>query len=444
MTISSGAILRDRYRLEASIGRGGMGEVFEATDLSSGQKFAVKVVRRAFVDELLMARLHREAEAARRIQSECVPYLFEVDYTDEGELFLVMELLQGETLGERLRRKSEPLTWDEVRGIGEDVLRGLIDAHAAGVIHRDLKPGNIFLEGPASGGGEQALRAKVLDFGVCKLDTHDGESLTSTGEAVGTISYMAPEQIRGASHVDERADVYSFATVIFEALSGRLAHDASGQIAMIASKLERPARNLRDCARVPTPPGVEQLLARCLSRKPAERPSTAIELLRLWRALGAPTQAPRPSGGALPVDSGLPTETVLTAAPVTRIEQRSARVGFALAACALVASSVVLVIGLRLRGGAPAAAGQPRDDSQGGAAIPADTSPNVAVLATAPATGSPRSQAAPIASSASSGVDAGSPKSATRGPKSSVPSRAGGGAKAPPQSGPQLAAEPRY
>ena len=138
MSIGPGAILGGKYRLEATIGRGGMGEVFEATKLASGQRVAIKVVNRSVLDTMLAERLRREAEAARRVQSEFVPQLYEVDCTPDGELFLVLELLHGEALSTRLRRQGSVLSWDEVFALGEDVLRGLHDAHGAGVVHRDL------------------------------------------------------------------------------------------------------------------------------------------------------------------------------------------------------------------------------------------------------------------------------------------------------------------
>jgi eukaryotic-like serine/threonine-protein kinase len=373
VSIGPGAILGGKYRLEDSIGRGGMGEVFEATSLSTGQRVALKVVNRAFADTMLMERLRREAEAARRVQSEFVPQLFDVDKTPDGELFLVMELLHGETLAAHIRRRGGLLEWDEVARIGEDVLHGLIDAHAAGVVHRDLKPGNIFIESLP----DQRERARILDFGVCKLDVHDGESLTTTGEAVGTIAYMAPEQIRGASKVDERADLYAFAMVAFETLCGRLAYDASGSIALIACKLEKPARSIRDLGRMPIPQGLDALLSRCLARRPDDRPGSAAELLREWRSLGPATIAPSPILPGMELAEP-PTEAGLTAAPtlMTRTAKRGSRVGLLVAGGAVVASCVVLVAGLSLRAPAPppvAAVAAISDPPAAPSALPAAT-----------------------------------------------------------------------
>ena len=321
-----GTVLRDKYQLVATIGRGGMGEVFHAVHTPSGTDVALKVVNREIVDEMMMARLEREAAAATRIQSPYIPRVLDVDRLDTGELFLVMELLHGESLSERLK-KGGILTWEEVFNIGDNVLRALIDAHQAGVVHRDLKPGNIFIEHLDGG----LARARILDFGVCKLDEQDTKKLTITGESVGTIAYMAPEQIRGASKVDDRADLYSFAMIVYEALCGRLPYDAQGQMALLATKLERPAKPLKGNNMVPVPPALDALLTRALSRKPGDRPANAREMLKAWQALGSPTvpAAPPsnptiPGGGPL-APSSPPTQVAVTAGVRSTMSGRKGR-----------------------------------------------------------------------------------------------------------------------
>ncbi|MBX3232702.1 MAG: protein kinase [Labilithrix sp.] len=256
-----------------------MGQVFAATDLDARTHVALKVVSRLFVDETLMLRLHREAVAAQRIRSDYVPQVYEVGDTGDGETFLVMERLMGEPLSARIRAVGA-LQWNEVARIGEEILRGLIDAHAAGIIHRDLKPSNVFLALKTG-----RVRAMVLDFGVCKMDGLDTERLTGTGESIGTVAYMAPEQIRGAAKVDERADVYAFGVLVYEMLSGRLPHEGPSQMAILASKLEKEPAPLRSYCRFPVPEALDALLQRCLARGPHERPSSATELLREWRAI---------------------------------------------------------------------------------------------------------------------------------------------------------------
>ncbi len=348
-----GSVLGDRYQLMASIGRGGMGEVFHALHIESGLNVAVKVVSRAMIGDLLMARLEREAAAASRIHSDYIPRLLDVGSTHEGELFLVMELLSGESLSERIKRAGGVLAWEEVHAMGDNVLRALIDAHAAGVVHRDLKPGNIFLEQLADG----SQRAKVLDFGVCKLDMHDAEKLTITGESVGTIAYMAPEQIRGASRVDERADLYSFAMVVFESLSGRLAYDASGQIALLASKLESPARSLKTVAQVPIPAELDGLIARCLSRRPGDRYANAMEMLHAWRALGPPVEPavlmalPPPS---LSGDLNAPTAPTLEVPRPSTLRSSRPAMAVAVGTVILGAAAVFAVVSRHARAGAGA------------------------------------------------------------------------------------------
>ncbi len=278
----AGDTLDGQFTLLERIGRGGMGEVFRARYHASGEQVAIKVVSRSVLSELLMARLEREAQAASAISSRHIPRVLAIGKTSEGEVYLVMQLLVGQSLSERMKRPGKRLNWSEIHRIGEGILGGLRDAHAAGVVHRDLKPGNVFLETDEAG----EIVAKILDFGVCKYDVHDAEKLTITGESVGTIAYMAPEQIRGASRVDGRADLYSFAMVVFEMITGRMPFDVQGQMALLASKLERAARRLSDVYEGPLPPGLDDLIALTLARDPDLRPSTASEMLAFWRSLG--------------------------------------------------------------------------------------------------------------------------------------------------------------
>ena len=346
-----------------------MGEVYAATDLRGpGPPVAIKVVTRLRNDPTLMQRLHREAEAAARIRSEYVPTVLEVSGAADAELFLVMERLIGEPLSQRMRDRG-PLPWAEVLQYGEDILRGLIDAHIAGVVHRDLKPSNVFL---AQKGGRP--RAMVLDFGVCKLDTVDTQHLTGTGESIGTVAYMAPEQIRGASKVDDRADLYAFGVLVFEMTSGRLPHDGPSQMAILASKLENEAARIRDCARVAVPAGLDELVEKALSRDPSGRLTSAQELLKAWRKLGAPDvacapaaladldvpvmpsdydphdaptalahshHAPTTHGSSIVPVEAHPTQTALTGGISLR-KSGSSRVGVALAAFAVVAGGITV------------------------------------------------------------------------------------------------------
>ena len=452
VAVKPGDILGNKYRVDALIGRGGMGHVFAATDTSGpAPPVAIKVVSRLVFDETLMARLHREAEAAARIRSEYVPRVLEVSDTAEQEMFLVMERLVGEPLSQRMRDKG-PLPWSEVVQIGEDVLRGLIDAHTAGVVHRDLKPSNVFL---AQKGGR--VRAMVLDFGVCKMDTVDTQHLTGTGESIGTVAYMAPEQIRGASKVDDRADLYAFGVLVFEMLCGRLPHDGPSQMAILASKLENDPGRVRDCSRVPVPDGLDAIVARALVRDPTARFASAQELLKAWRKLGAPDVASAPaaaadteitihdphdapttvghgyheptahgSGGMIPIEAH-PTQTALTGGISLRKGNGSGRVAFALAAFALVIGGVS-VAAFFARG--PEAVRGAAAGREGESLAP---SPNVAGSASASVNASEE----PVASAPGELDDAGAVKvRPARGRRTGRP--------APRSSGPHITSQPRY
>ena len=482
MAVKPGDILQgsqNTYRIDALIGRGGMGHVFSASDVGTlhpGPPVAIKVVSRLLFDETLMARLHREAVAAARIRSEYVPRVLEVANTDPGvhgerEMFLVMERLVGESLSQHMRDKG-PLPWAEVVQIGEDVLRGLIDAHTAGVVHRDIKPSNIFL---ALKGGR--VRAMVLDFGVCKTDTVDAEHLTGTGESIGTVAYMAPEQIRGASKVDDRADLYAFGVLVFEMLCGRLPHDGPSQMAILASKLENEPARLRDCSRVPTPDGLDALVAKALVRVPKDRFASAQELLKAWRKLGAPSVASAPSPPLLADDSAHdphdapttvhvpigehaptrhgdalipveahPTQTALTQGISLR-KGGNGRVAFALAACALVAG-IICVAAFFARGPDVAGAGAGAGGSASAGASAEGAEENAVTEAELAGSGTldmddPLSESAATASAA---ITSGTPVatgSAVAAPRRSAP-RIRRPATAPKSSAPHITSQPRY
>jgi serine/threonine protein kinase len=462
---------RNQYRVDALIGRGGMGHVFAATDMGGpAPPVAIKVVSRLMFDETLMARLRREAEAAARIRSEYVPRVLEVSDTADREMFLVMERLVGEPLSQRMRDKG-PLPWSEVVQIGEDVLRGLIDAHTAGVVHRDIKPSNVFL---ALKGGR--VRAMVLDFGVCKTDSVDTEHLTGTGESIGTVAYMAPEQIRGASKVDDRADLYAFGVLVFEMLCGRLPHDGPSQMAILASKLENDPARLRDCSRVATPDGLDAIVAKALVRDPKARYASAQELLKAWRKLGAPDLAsvppPRVDGApqaasahdphdapttrhigehadtshgdaSIPIEAH-PTQTALTQGISLR-KGGSGRVAFALAACALVAG-VVCVAAFFARGPDAAVAGASANGAAAAIVEPVPSAAPLGASASATTEAEPassielESEPAPVETNASADRATTSPKRATprvRRPAATAPT-------APKSSGPHITSQPRY
>jgi serine/threonine protein kinase len=283
VALREGDLFDGRFRIQRLLGRGGMGEVWAAI-APGGRRVALKVLlEKAARKPDLVARFEREARIAERIKSFFVCELVDCGRTAEGELYIAFELLQGESLADRLRREND-LPFSEVGTLVEDVLSGLVDAHAVGVIHRDLKPGNIFLEKFP----DNTERAKVLDFGVSKVIRPafgDERSLTAFDATLGSFAYMAPEQVRGAARADERADVYAVGAVAFRALAGRLPFEGTTASMLLAAKLDQEAPTLSDATGVQWPAGIERFLARALARDRKARFGTAAPALEAWREL---------------------------------------------------------------------------------------------------------------------------------------------------------------
>ncbi|MBW2527086.1 MAG: serine/threonine protein kinase [Deltaproteobacteria bacterium] len=290
MAIHPGDVLAG-YRVSQLLGRGGMGEVWAAADQSSGREVAIKVLLpRAALKPDLVLRFEREARAVAAIESPYVCRLHAIERDENGAHLLVFEKLEGESLADRLRRELY-LPFAEVGVILEDVWQALAAAHRAGVIHRDLKPGNIFLQWRND--PDRPERAKVLDFGISKLKKTEGEpSLTDFDATLGSFAYMAPEQVRGAARVDERADIYAAGAVAFRALAGRLPFDGSSAGMIMALKVDRPAPTLSELTGEQWPAGLERFLAQALDRDRDARFATAIEALEAWRAI-LPLPMPR-------------------------------------------------------------------------------------------------------------------------------------------------------
>ncbi|WP_437670297.1 serine/threonine-protein kinase [Sorangium sp. So ce131] len=307
MAIHPGDIVAG-YRVTRLLGRGGMGEVWAATRESDMQPVAIKVLlARAAMKPDLVRRFDREAKIASAIKSPYVCQLLEVGETDDGAHLLVFEQLDGESLADRLKREQY-LPFSEVGPIIDDVLQGLVAAHAAGVIHRDLKPGNIYLE--HLGLPDRRERAKILDFGISKITRREEEepTLTAFDATLGSFAYMAPEQVRGAARADERADIYAVGAVAFRALSGRLPFEGATAAVLVAMKLDRPAPSLAEATGEKWPVGIERFLERALDRRRERRFASAEEALTSWRAIQPAniTRARRSQRGRAPLPSEIP------------------------------------------------------------------------------------------------------------------------------------------
>ncbi|HJX27080.1 MAG TPA: serine/threonine-protein kinase [Thermoanaerobaculia bacterium] len=288
------------YRILGLLGRGGMGVVYRALDTRSGREVALKLLaggvrdRGDGRDERDGSRFRLEARAAASLDHPNIAKVQEIG-EHEGHPFLVMPLYEGETLKKRLDRAEEiaPMPLSEIVSVAAQLASALETAHSAGIVHRDLKPANLML----TRGG----RMKLLDFG---LALWEGSSrLTDVGRAVGTLTYMAPEQLRG-EEVDARADLWAFGAVLYEMLAGRppfLRNPNQSLQEQMRAVLEQEAPSLRDI-RPDTPAVLERIIERCLAKNPADRYPTAGEIVNELQGAALLTDPhPRPDrqGGGL-------------------------------------------------------------------------------------------------------------------------------------------------
>jgi tetratricopeptide (TPR) repeat protein len=280
MHLRVGARVAGRFELEAVAGSGGMGTVYRARDTHTGDAVALKLVAG---DREIDDRFDREAELLARLDHPHIVRHVAHGATAEGVHYLAMEWLEGEDLSVRLRRG--PLATAEALRLLRDVAEALAEAHAHGVVHRDIKPGNLFLQA-----GDIA-RVKILDFGIARV-LGAGAMLTRTMAILGTPGYMAPEQARGERGLDARADVFALGSVLYECLSGRAAFEADHLIALLAKiVLEQPTPLSELKPEIPA--AVEALVSRLLAKDPSARPADGSAVLAEIDALslGAVTQS---------------------------------------------------------------------------------------------------------------------------------------------------------
>nr|WP_240808120.1 serine/threonine-protein kinase [Polyangium spumosum] len=262
-----------------------MGVVWEALHEITQRRVAIKLLTKPSDD--LRHRLLREARICGAIAHRNVIEIHDTGETPEGEPYLVMQLLSGETLAELLRRKrrlAQPLA----ARIGRDIARALTAAHAVNVIHRDLKPANVFLHQEA---GVDGLVVKVLDFGVAKNLEANESLVTAVGGAVGSPAYMSPEALRGARDLDARTDIWSLGVVLFEMLAGTRPFQGGGQellIRIATGKIPRVSESLRHVE-----PAFDDVVAMCLERDRAKRIASAAVVERLLQAYVGPEEGSR-------------------------------------------------------------------------------------------------------------------------------------------------------
>jgi serine/threonine-protein kinase len=274
-TLTTGEVVAGKYRIEHLLGAGGMAEVYAAINIRTDRRVALKWILPALAaSPEVLARFRREALAAGRINHPNVVTIFDV-VEHQGSACLVMELLAGETLADRMKQTG-PMEFVEAVAIMLPAMRGVAAAHAHGVIHRDLKPDNIFLCMDADG----SIRdCKVLDFGVSKLTVADAATtgdITLSGNVVGTPEYMAPEQVRAGKHADHRIDIYSLGVVFYEMLAGRppfVGEHFSGLMLDIMQRDPPPLHTLRTDVPRRLAGVIHRALARDLDRRYADMPT---------------------------------------------------------------------------------------------------------------------------------------------------------------------------
>ena len=308
-----GRTLSNVYRVEGKIGEGGMGSVYVARHVHLSKQYAVKVLSAAIAQNATaVERLKQEAIAASSIDHDNIIDVISFDRYVDGSVFIVMEMLRGESLAARL--SNGPLTFHHAIAVAHQIAAALGAAHERGIVHRDLKPENVFL----SKNGE-VERVKVLDFGISKVKTADAEQvrMTRTGQLVGTPLYMSPEQARGEVDIDRRVDVYALGVILYETLTGSPPFDGRNYFELLWKHGNEPPQSpRRRNPNVFIPEGVEAVILRALAKNREERFGSMHELSEALRA--AAPDVPVPSMISLPPPSG----EVRTSSPTPRPSQQ--------------------------------------------------------------------------------------------------------------------------
>ncbi len=283
----------DGFRILGELGRGGMGVVYKAEDVALARAVALKMIARDLAnDESFVRRFRSEARALARIDSPYITSIYALRRTESG-LFIVMEFIGGGTFGGRMERG--PLPWAEVRGPALEMITALEHAHGVGVIHRDIKPGNILLT--------ESGRVKVTDFGLAKLHETDGGATVTKGIA-GTLHYMSPEQVKGERNLDGRSDLYSLGMTIYEALTGRLPFErGASEFSTMRTIVEEAFPPPEQFAKK-LPPGLSDAVMKALAKDPDARYPNAAAMRAAFEAI--------PAGGKANGRAAPPPDTMAT------------------------------------------------------------------------------------------------------------------------------------
>ncbi len=273
-------VLNNRFKVESKIGEGGFGAVYRGTQLATGRKVALKLLHPEMTkDENLVARFRREGMVLCNLRDAHTITTYDFDQTADGTLYIAMELLEGKSLHQTFHEEA-PLEWKRVFKIVGEMCSSLAEAHEQGIVHRDLKPENIYLEHRP--GNPEFV--KILDFGIAKVmrgDAIDPQSpqLTATGQTLGTLEYMSPEQLMG-KQLDGRSDVYALGVVAYEMITARLPFpDAKGPAGLITAQLKQtPQPPSAANPKANLPADADRIILKCLEKDKNNRYADVTQL----------------------------------------------------------------------------------------------------------------------------------------------------------------------
>jgi len=279
--LTAGTIIDGKYRVERIIGAGGMGAVYEATQIAIDRKVAVKLLHRMYChDPQVVERFHREARLAGSIGHDNICEVTDLGAFENGAPYLVMPVLKGNSLAEVLSDAAHPLSVARMGDIICQTLSALQAAHDAGIVHRDLKPDNIFV----TKYGDREDFVKLLDFGISKvLESDSVSNLTRTGTVVGTPFYMAPEQAKGSKDIDFSIDIYAIGVIIYEVLVGRRPYDGDSYNEIMFRIIAEPFAPPRQI-NPSIPEALEQVILKAMSREPEARYRNPAQMREALRA----------------------------------------------------------------------------------------------------------------------------------------------------------------
>lgn len=407
---AEGTTIAGKYRIEERLGQGGMGIIVAARHLELGKRVALKLLSSGKTSDA--PRLLREAKAASRLESEHVARVLDVGRTDDGTPYIVMEYLPGNDLARHLSQHG-PLAIDVAVGYVLEACEALAEAHALGIVHRDVKPSNLFLVSRRDG----SRSVKVLDFGISKLtrslDEGSSEvsgSLTGGGTVMGSVAYMSPEQLQDPSHVDARTDIWALGVVLYEFVTGTRPFEGDGPAAIARIAGAEP-RRLRD-VRPDAPEALETAIQRCLEKAPGRRFANVTTFARAIAPF-----AESHAGTLGQIARTLGSESEDRSAQISRTREAehsrvSPHAGRRTLVGAAVVAAIVAIVGVLLRAGPRDASSEPAAVRPASAAADTQapiatasagataTPTQLAVIPTAPATLAVSGSAKPLPGSA--------------------------------------------